>query len=223
MGKPFYSQARYGGISAYSLSQLPPDEGMEVAFTGRSNVGKSSAINAITGVKNLARTSKTPGRTQMINFFSLDARRRLVDLPGYGYARVPKEVKRHWQQTINGYLEQRQSLRGIVLAMDIRHLFRPFELQMLEWCHDRELPVCVLLTKGDKLKQAAAKEALQIVTEHLQEHFPSAQVQLFSAHTRLGVEAVQAQLDIWFELTPERQTEKSPGSRGQPGQITGPA
>jgi GTP-binding protein len=205
MVNPLYSKARYCGRSAYTLSQLPPDEGMEVAFTGRSNVGKSSAINAITGIKNLARTSKTPGRTQMINFFSVDARRCLVDLPGYGYARVPEAVKRHWQQTINGYLEQRQSLRGIVLAMDIRHLFRPFELQMLEWCHGRGLPVCVLLTKSDKLKQAAAKRALQAVAEHLRDHFPTAQVHLFSAHNRMGVEAVQAQLDIWFELTPGRQ------------------
>ncbi|ADE16431.1 GTP-binding protein HSR1-related protein [Nitrosococcus halophilus Nc 4] len=194
-----YHKAHYQG-SAYTLSQLPPDRGMEVAFAGRSNVGKSSAINAITNIKGLARTSKTPGRTQMINFFQLDARRCLVDLPGYGYAKVPEAVKRQWRQTLSNYLEWRQSLCGIVLVMDIRRLFQPFDLQMLEWCRARGLPVCILLTKSDKLKRGAAKQALEKVTAHLQEAFPSARAQLFSAHNRMGVEAIQAQLDRWFEL-----------------------
>lgn len=198
----FYHKAHYRG-SAYTFSQLPPDKGMEVAFAGRSNVGKSSALNAITGIKGLARTSKTPGRTQMINFFQLDARRCLVDLPGYGYAKVPEAVKQQWRETLSRYLEQRQSLCGIVLVMDIRHLFQPFDLQMLEWCQARGLPVCILLTKSDKLKRGAARQTFNKVTAHLQEVFPAARAQLFSAPKRVGVEAVQAQLDSWFKLTDE--------------------
>ena len=194
-----YRKAHYQG-SAYTLSQLPPDEGMEVAFAGRSNVGKSSAINAITGIGGLARTSKTPGRTQMINFFQLDARRYLVDLPGYGYAKVPEAVKRQWQQTLSAYLEQRRALCGIVLVVDIRRLYQPFDLQMLEWCRSRGLPVRILLTKSDKLKRGAANQALQKATTHLQEVFPMARVQLFSAVNPTGIEAVQAQLDEWLGI-----------------------
>jgi GTP-binding protein len=204
MTNPFYHKASYQG-SAYTLSQLPPDEGTEVAFAGRSNVGKSSAINAITNIKGLARASKTPGRTQMINFFQLDACRYLVDLPGYGYAKVPASVKLQWQQTLSNYLEQRHSLRGIVLVMDVRHLLQPFDLQMLEWCQVRGLPVYALLTKSDKLKRGAAKQAFQKVTTHLQESFPSARAQLFSAQTRVGVEETQAQLNLWFDLNNERR------------------
>ncbi len=194
-----YRKARYHG-SAYTLSQLPPDKGREVAFTGRSNVGKSSAINAITDIKGLARTSKTPGRTQMINFFMLDEHRYLVDLPGYGYAKVPESRKLQWRQMLSGYLEQRQSLCGIVLAMDIRHLLQPFEIQMLAWCHAGSLPSHILLTKSDKLKRAAAHRALQAVTAHLQQFFPSARAQLFSAQSRIGIEEAQAQLNTWFEI-----------------------
>jgi GTP-binding protein len=204
MINPFYHKASYQG-SAYTLSQLPPDKGTEVAFAGRSNVGKSSAINAITNIKGLARASKTPGRTRMINFFQLGAYRYLVDLPGYGYAKVPASVKLQWRQTLNSYLEQRRSLRGIVLVMDVRHLLQPFDLQMLEWCQARGLPVYILLTKSDKLKQGAAKQAFQKVMKHLQEFFPSARAQLFSAQTHVGVEETQAQLDIWFDLNSERQ------------------
>lgn len=196
----FYHNASYQG-SAYTLSQLPPDKRIEVAFAGRSNVGKSSAINAITHIKGLARISKTPGRTQMINFFQLDTSRYLVDLPGYGYAKVPESVKQQWRLLLSSYLEQRYSLRGIVLVMDIRHLLQPFDVQMLEWCQSRGLPARVLLTKSDKLKQGAAKQACQKVTTYLQEFFPFAQAQLFSAHTRVGIEESQAQLDIWFNLT----------------------
>lgn len=203
MTNSLYYKARYQR-SAYTLSQLPPDKGIEVAFAGRSNVGKSSAINAITGTKGLARASKTPGRTQMINFFQLDARRYLVDLPGYGYAKVPESVKRQWQQTLSGYLEQRRSLQGIVLVMDIRHLLQPFDLQMLEWCQARNLPVYTLLTKSDKLKREAAKQAFQKVTMSLREAFPLARAQLFSAQTRVGVEQIQAQLNIWFDLDDDK-------------------
>lgn len=171
-----------------------------MAFAGRSNVGKSSAINAITGIKGLARTSKTPGRTQMINFFMLDEHRYLVDLPGYGYAKVPESRKLQWRQMLSGYLEQRQSLCGIVLAMDIRHLLQPFEIQMLEWCHAGDLPIWVLLTKSDKLKRAAANRALQTVAAHLQRSFPSARAHLFSAQRRIGIEETQARLNTWFGI-----------------------
>ncbi len=185
-------------ISASRLDQLPPDTGIEVAFAGRSNAGKSSALNAITGIKSLARTSKTPGRTQLINLFALDEERRLTDLPGYGYAKVPEKVKRHWQQTLGRYLEQRQCLQGLVLVMDIRHPFKDYDRQMLEWCRHSGMAVHVLLTKADKLKRGAAASALQQVRKSLPEYHPGATVQLFSALKRQGVEEAQAQLDKWF-------------------------
>lgn len=199
-----YRKARYQG-SAYTVSQLPPDSGVEVAFAGRSNVGKSSVINAITGVKGLARVSKTPGRTRMINFFTLDAQRCLVDLPGYGYAKVPEPVKLQWRQTLSNYLERRQSLCGIVLAMDIRHLLRPFETQMLAWCDAASVPSCVLLTKSDKLKRAAAHRALQTVATHVRRYSPSPRVQLFSARDRSGVEEARTQLDAWLDCDKEKR------------------
>ena len=192
-------------ISANRLDQLPADSGVEVAFAGRSNAGKSSALNAITGSKSLARTSKTPGRTQLINLFALDDRRRLVDLPGYGYAKVPEKIKRHWQQTLGRYLEQRQCLHGLVLVMDIRHPFKEYDCQMLEWCRHVGMAVHVLLTKADKLKRGAAANALQQVRKQLPEHHPAASVQLFSAPKRQGVDEAQAQLDQWFGFGEEAE------------------
>ena len=192
-----YRQAQYT-ISATQLSELPVDEGIEVAFAGRSNAGKSSAINTITDQKSLARTSKTPGRTQMINFFNLDESRSLVDLPGYGYAKVPEKVKIRWQQTLGKYLETRQSLRGLVLMMDIRHPLKEFDLQMIKWANNAELSVHILLTKSDKLKRGAANSCLLLVNKELQKKELLASVQLFSSLNHEGKEEAIEQLNQWF-------------------------
>lgn len=186
--------------SANQLNQLPPDEGMEVAFAGRSNAGKSSALNALTDQRSLARTSKTPGRTQLINFFILDEKRRLVDLPGYGYAKVPEAVKRHWQQVLADYLRIRHCLRGLVLLMDIRHPFKEFDRQMLDWCNHQQMPVHILLTKADKLKRGPAGNTLQQVRKTLKAEYPLATVQLFSSLNKQGVEQAREKLASWLEI-----------------------
>lgn len=188
-------------LSAARLSQLPPDEGVEIAFAGRSNAGKSSAINRLTGQRGLARTSKTPGRTQLINFFALDEGRRLVDLPGYGYAKVAEEVKRRWQQTMEQYLSSRQSLRGLVLLMDVRHPLKEVDQQLLSWCWQVGMPVHVLLTKADKLKRGAAQNILLQVRRELEARSPAqlTSVQLFSALKGTGLEEAYGVLDGWLE------------------------
>ena len=200
-----YRQAHYT-ISATQLSELPPDMGIEVAFAGRSNAGKSSAINTITDQKALARISKTPGRTQMINFFALDNERALVDLPGYGYAKVPEKVKIRWQQTLGKYLETRQALRGLMLMMDIRHPLREFDQQMIGWANQAKLPVHILLTKSDKLKHGAAMATLHKVTAELKKLNLNAGVQLFSSLKKTGKDEAITQLDRWFQAETE-QTE----------------
>ena len=186
--------------SANKINQLPPDEGAEVAFAGRSNAGKSTALNAITDNKSLAKTSKTPGRTQLINFFSLDEGHHLVDLPGYGYAKVPMAVKQHWQQVLSTYLQQRQGLRGLVLLMDVRHPLKEYDLQMLEWCRHQQMPVHILLTKADKLKRGAASSTLNKVKKALKEEYPQATVQLFSATAKQGVDEARRKLEQWLGL-----------------------
>ncbi len=190
-------------LSTPDQAHAPPDSGMEVAFAGRSNAGKSSALNIITGQKALARTSKTPGRTQQINFFIVDDQRRLVDLPGYGYARVARNVKNQWQRHIAGYLETRLCLQGLILMMDIRHPLKEYDRQLLGWCHVAELPAHILLTKADKLKRGPAQSALLQVRKHLAEHYPAASVQLFSALNRTGVDEARAVLDGWLGYEPE--------------------
>ena len=185
--------------SANALKQLPPDEGSEVAFAGRSNAGKSSALNTITQQRSLARTSKTPGRTQLINFFSVSDSQRLVDLPGYGYAKVPEAVKRHWQEVLADYLRTRQSLRGLMLMMDIRHPLKEFDCQMLDWCHQQQMPVHILLTKADKLGRGAASATLQQVRKAIQEPYPLSSAQLFSSHDKQGVELAREQLSKWLQ------------------------
>jgi len=200
-----YRQAHYT-ISATQLSELPPDTGIEVAFAGRSNAGKSSAINTITDQKSLARISKTPGRTQMINFFAIDEERALVDLPGYGYAKVPEQVKIRWQQTLGKYLETRDSLRGMMLMMDIRHPLKEFDIQMITWANQAKLPVHILLTKSDKLKHGAAMASLHSVTAELNKLNLSSTVQLFSSLKKTGTKEAIAQLDKWF-ITEETLTE----------------
>lgn len=142
--------------SAAQLSQLPNDNGIEIAFAGRSNAGKSTAINVLTGIKGLAKTSKTPGRTQLINLFAIDDQRRLVDLPGYGYAAVPQAVKERWQQTLSRYLQNRQCLRGLILLMDIRHPLTEFDQHIIQWATSAKLPIYILLTKADKLARATS-------------------------------------------------------------------
>lgn len=186
--------------SVHDLVDLPPDEGLEVAFAGRSNAGKSSAINLITGIHNLARTSKTPGRTQQIIFFRLDARRCLVDLPGYGYAKVPGPIKTHWQRTLAAYLETRRCLRGLMLVMDVRHPLKPADEQMLLWCARVGMPVHVLLTKSDKLSGGAGAAALQRVRAALGGRGTAASAQLFSSLRGQGLEEARARLDQWLEL-----------------------
>lgn len=192
-----YRQAQYT-ISATQLSELPVDEGIEVAFAGRSNAGKSSAINTITDQKSLARISKTPGRTQMINFFSIDDSHSLVDLPGYGYAKVPEKIKIRWQQTLGKYLETRQALRGLVLMMDIRHPLKEFDLQMIKWANNAKLSVHILLTKSDKLKRGAANSSLLLVMNELQKKELLASAQLFSSLNHQGKQEAVEQLNQWF-------------------------
>ncbi len=199
MTNPFYRQARFL-TSAAKLSQCPPDEGFEVAFAGRSNAGKSSAINAICDHRGLTKVSKTPGRTQLINFFGLDEHRRLVDLPGYGFAKVSVKIKREWQRNLAEYLERRQCLRGLVLLMDVRHPLKEFDLQMLEWAAHVGLPVHVLLTKTDKLKRGAASSTLLKVRKALEEMEGEFSVQLFSALKRTGIDEVHGVLDGWLGL-----------------------
>ncbi len=186
--------------SASSLDQLPPDTGLEVAFAGRSNSGKSSALNAITGRKRLARISKTPGRTQLINVFPFSESMALVDLPGYGYARVPAKLRDHWQRTLPAYLARRQALQGLMLIMDIRHPLREFDRQLLSWSQHAGLPVHILLSKCDKLRRGPARSAAEAVRRVLRADFPGANAQLFSAESGEGVDAARAVLDRWFGL-----------------------
>lgn len=186
--------------SAARLDQAPPDQGREAAFAGRSNAGKSSALNLITGHKGLARTSKTPGRTQLINFFSVTPDARLVDLPGYGYAKVPPEVKAQWERHLTSYLERRASLVGLILLMDVRHPLTDFDRQMLAWCAQGRLPVHVLLTKSDKLKRGAAQNTLLTVRRELKKLHPDATAQLFSALDGTGLDAARELLAGWLEI-----------------------
>ncbi|MEH6569953.1 MAG: ribosome biogenesis GTP-binding protein YihA/YsxC [Halioglobus sp.] len=192
-----YRQAEFL-TSAQKVSQCPPDQGWEVAFAGRSNAGKSSAINSLTGNKKLARTSKTPGRTQLLNFFSLTEQQRLVDLPGYGFAKVPKAVKQAWTKQLEGYLQKRESLRGLILLMDSRHPLQPFDEQMLNWAITAGMPVHILLTKADKLKKGPAKAAMLKVRAQLNEHAELVSVQLFSALKHEGRGELICVLNNWL-------------------------
>ncbi len=191
--------------SAHKPRDFPPDTGREVAFAGRSNAGKSSAINAIVGRRGLARTSKTPGRTQLINFFVLDGERRLVDLPGYGFARVPVAVRKHWQKLMEAYFSGRKSLAGVVLVVDIRRGIGEFDRQMLDWAMACACPVHVLLTKSDKLKRGGIARALLETEQQLAESYAdsaraSLSLQAFSALKREGLADGHALLQDWLEL-----------------------
>lgn len=184
--------------SASQLAQCPADDGAEVAFAGRSNAGKSSCINTVTGHNKLARTSKTPGRTQLINFFTLSAEQRLVDLPGYGFAKVPHDIKELWQKHLENYLRQRQSLRGLVLVMDVRHPLQPFDENMLLWARDSGIAMHVVLTKADKLNRGPANAVLAQVKKDLAVIDANISVQLFSAHDKTGLEPLREHLASWL-------------------------
>jgi len=183
-------------LSAHELKQLPTDEGIEIAIAGRSNAGKSSAINTFTDQKALARTSKTPGRTQQIVIFELDENRRIADLPGYGYAKVPAKLKAHWQTVMTRYFQTRKCLRGVVLVMDIRHPMRDFDQKMLDWCDSAGIPCHILLTKADKLKRGPAQSTLLQVRRNLPD---SASVQVFSSSKKTGLDELVDKLRQWYE------------------------
>lgn len=193
-----YHRAQFAK-SAPKLRDCPDDALREVAFAGRSNAGKSSAINTLTNQKTLARTSKTPGRTQLINYFALaEAERYLVDLPGYGYAKVSQATKAEWQQHLQDYLEHREPLCGLVLVMDIRHPLQDFDRAMLDFASQRRLPVHLLLTKADKLSRGAAGTVLQQVRKETAQLPLAVTAQTFSSLKRDGVEALAQQLDQWL-------------------------
>ena len=193
-----YTQATFLK-SAAKVQQLPPDEGYEVAFAGRSNAGKSSALNCLTGNKHLARTSKTPGRTQLLNLFTVkDEQHRLVDLPGYGYAKVAMQTKVDWQENLAHYLEVRESLKGLVLLMDIRHPLKESDKTLLNWAITQNLPVHILLTKADKLSRNQIQQALQNFALYCKT-LPDVSWQPFSSLKKQGVETLVEILNTWFE------------------------
>jgi GTP-binding protein len=196
-------------ISAAKVDQCPPDVGREVAFAGRSNAGKSSALNTLTHA-GLARTSKTPGRTQLLNFFSLDDQHRLVDLPGYGYAKVPIPLKLHWQRHLEAYLGSRNSLAGLILMMDIRKPLTDFDQLMLDWAVASQMPMHILLTKADKLTFGAAKNTLLKVQQEIRQGWGEAiSIQLFSAPKRMGIEDAYEVLTQWLGLLDEPEAEET--------------
>jgi len=190
-------------LAAHEIVQLPFDQGAEVAFAGRSNAGKSSALNALTGHNALARTSKTPGRTQLMVVFDLPRLKtegaepldcRLVDLPGYGYAKVPEAMRKHWRGEIDAYLKMRRSLRGIVLIVDIRHELKEFDATMLQFCADTQLPCHVLLTKADKISRSQAQKALDAMRKHFRDNNVPGTAQVFSSSAKTGVDEARARV-----------------------------
>ncbi|HIF47182.1 ribosome biogenesis GTP-binding protein YihA/YsxC [Candidatus Thioglobus sp.] len=191
-----YHQAKFL-LSCPSLKGAPADEGYEVIFAGRSNAGKSSSINTLTMQNKLAKVSRTPGRTQHLVFFELDEDRRLVDLPGYGYAKVPNHIKNQWHKDMGEYFEKRDCLRGAVLVMDVRHPLKPYDKMMLEWCVSINLPTQIILTKSDKLKKGAAANTYQQIKKEVKD-YPYIDVQLFSSLKRQGLEELWSRLDTFF-------------------------
>ncbi len=194
-----YSQVKFS-TSAPDISHLGPDEGIEIAFAGRSNAGKSSALNKLTRQKSLARTSKTPGRTQLINVFELDQDRRLVDLPGYGFAQVPLAVKKKWQKSLGEYLQKRESIQGLVVLMDIRHPFKDLDQELIHWAVAADLPVMALLTKADKLKSGKRKAQVLMAREAAMAFCGDVTVEAFSSQNGIGLEQLQIKLDQWFQI-----------------------
>ncbi|MGE0625069.1 MAG: ribosome biogenesis GTP-binding protein YihA/YsxC [Pseudomonadales bacterium] len=184
--------------SAARLSQCPPASGPEVAFAGRSNAGKSSVLNRLTGSRRTAKVSKQPGRTQLLNFFDVQGSTgRLVDLPGYGYAKAERSAQASWQQTVNDYLSHRDALAGVVLVMDIRHPLQPFDEELINWAHPSDMPLVILLNKADKLKRGAQGKVLAAVRRAVKP-YPLVTVQTFSAQTGQGVSELIATLRTWL-------------------------
>jgi GTP-binding protein len=201
--------------SAPSIRECPPETGIEVAFAGRSNAGKSSAINALTNNHKLARVSKTPGRTQLINYFALSDSQRLVDLPGYGYAKVSRTMKEEWQRHLSEYLRERRCLAGLILLMDIRHPLQEFDTTMLDWANQSKMPVHILLTKADKLSRGQAGNTLMAVRKAVKNAGMGDLVtaQCFSSLKNTGIDELKAKLQSW--LAPEENiaaTAENPGS-----------
>jgi GTP-binding protein len=192
-----FSNARFI-TGAHQLVQCPSDVVSEVAVAGRSNAGKSSALNAITGNKGLARTSKQPGRTQQINFFELGEKQFLVDLPGYGYAKVPPKLRQHWDQTLSAYFETRTSLKGLVVIMDVRHPLKDLDCQLIEWANHIGIPIHCLLTKADKLRSGQNAASLQRSRQQLSEMGSRIGVQLFSAYDLRGVDEARQVIADWL-------------------------
>lgn len=191
-------QKAYFLLSAAEVKQLPPDQGVEVAMVGRSNAGKSSVLNRITRQGQLARVSKTPGRTQLINVFVIDETRRLIDLPGYGFAKAPLAAKRKWEQAIDAYVRERASLKGVVLIMDVRHPLKDLDVNMLDYCESADLKVHILLNKADKLSKGAGKETLLAVQAALTPYGDRISVQLFSAMSGVGLDDLYKVLGDWY-------------------------
>mgnify|MGYP006089661977 FL=1 len=189
-------------LSCPSLKGCPDDNGYEVIFAGRSNAGKSSAINTLTEQKKLAKVSRTPGRTQHLVFFELDEQRRLVDLPGYGYAKVPDAIKQKWNQNMSEYFDNRNCLKGAILVMDCRHPLKPFDEMMLQWCINNDVDTNILLTKSDKLKKGAASST-KLAVKNAVKDFPNINVQLFSSLKKEGISELCKYLDKIFELNNE--------------------
>ncbi|MDB1122520.1 ribosome biogenesis GTP-binding protein YihA/YsxC [Vibrio algarum] len=184
--------------SAPDIRHLPEDEGIEIAFAGRSNAGKSSALNRLTNQRSLAKTSKTPGRTQLINLFKVQENCHIVDLPGYGFAQVPVELKKKWQKSLGEYLQKRESLKGLVVLMDIRHPMKDLDQQLIFWAVESNIPVQVLLTKADKLKSGARKAQLLKIKQDAVGYGGDVAVDLFSSLKGIGVDQLRNKLDTWF-------------------------
>ena len=194
--------------SSWQPHQFPADQGAEVAFAGRSNAGKSSALNAITGRKDLARTSKTPGRTQLINFFALNEQQRLADLPGYGYAKVPEKMRDHWRQLLSRYVETRASLAGVIIVMDSRHPLTDFDWQMLEWTGAQNLPVHLLLTKADNLGRGESMATIKKVRNEVGD---AVTAQLFSSVAKTGVDEARKEVLKMLNSEPSRGPDEAEG------------
>ena len=204
----YYTKAKFF-TSAPDIRHLKNDTGIEVAFAGRSNAGKSSALNTLTRQKNLARTSKTPGRTQLINVFELEEALRLVDLPGYGFAKVPVAMKKKWQASLGEYLQKRKSLKGLVVLMDIRHPFKDLDQDLIHWAVASNIPVLALLTKADKLKSGKRKAQLLMAREAAMAFMGDVTVQTFSSLNKHGLPELERILDTWFGLDKQDETEES--------------